>query len=313
MKTSKSRLLKIFAFGTIIATPMLFMTSCSSAEPGTRFQPKIISNDDKSQSVDSLTKSTTVKAALQDFVPIAASTHLLNNNNVFKNVLINNTSIKNQDDDKTSMQAQFNALMSLPYVSGSGPFINTNNDIGLALTQISVKNDIDSHPELKDKPTSETETTSTLNINSIQLTYSFYNRYSEKHDYNESEVRSILKTWIDEGNVVDETLKNAMTNAKPSYTVDLSFAGSYTFTGKKDADWVLSKANWTFAGAIGSSLQGNISYDSKTQELGKGGTHQLATALTEAISKSQNYEFNTSGTFYEDVHNKYAGLVKSIA
>lgn len=297
--TSKSKILKIFAFGAVIATPVLFMTSCSSSEPGKRYEPQLYYNGD---TLDKLgIKNEAVKTALNEFVPVAAGIHLLNNNNILPNTLMNNTG-----------QSDFNALMSLPYVSGSGPFIDTSKDIGLTLYKIDVKNNIDTVPELKsEKP--DQQKTAKLEVSSIELEYGFYNRYTQDPINDASTIKECMDYWIKSGNVVDNALKTAMENAKTSYKVELSFKGEYEFSGDKEKNWYLTKGTWTFNTAEGSELKGKTIIG-QGENIGnsKDPRVELSKSISDYITRSQNYKDNVEKSFYEEAHEKFRGLIKQV-
>lgn len=281
---SRTKILKVLALGAVVTTPMLFMTSCSSSEPGTRYIPTISLGGVNVQEIKS-----SAAGVIQDVASFATSAQILNNNAIAPNSLYNGT--------PSTEAINFNALMTEPFVSGSGPFIEQDNVVGLVLSNVDLKATLD--PDLKEA-NAKADGEKKLDITSVELSFKWYNKYLNKIYTNFP--KSELQSWIDSGNVKSSSLKQAMTTEKTEYKVIVNIAASYTFEGKANKPWAIKKeAKWEFANSTGSELKGPFDSISKIND--------LRTKISNEASKTQSNKYASDKSFFEETKKKFGGII----
>lgn len=292
---NKSSIAKVLGLGVVLSTPLIFMTSCSATTVGTPLQAKIMVNNANINDVADFT-SAPVKAAVSLAAQIAVPAITLNNSPGLPNAVMNSS-------DATANA--FYYFMTSSYISGSGPFIDTDKAIGLALESINVNANIDS---VKKAPeASAADSTGNFSITNVQMKYVFYNRYTKATITDLNTIKSDLTYWNDQGSFIKSDFNNHINNVKSSFTVTIPLSATYNLEHKKDvADWTIQdSSSWSFSGT-GSLVKDPISFASN-------GINTFVQNLSLAASNLLTAKYNENSQWIKDTTAQYKGLISTIA
>lgn len=293
---NKSTIAKVLGLGVILTTPLIFMTSCSASTVGTPMQAKVMVNGKNIDEKDYVT-SETVKSAIFVASHVAQPAIILNNNPFECNALLQSA---NTDATKA-----FYYFMTSSYFSGSGPFIESDYAIGLALQSIDVE--LTETDTLK-KPGSAAVDSQPLHIPSVKMKYVFYNRYSKNTVDNIDTIKKDLNYWKDQDSFEDKTLAETyINNVQSSYTVTIPVNAEYNLKHESgNGDWTIASGSWNFTGATGSKVNSSISFDSN-------GINKFVDTLSKTAADSLTAKYNADEKWTKDKINDYKGMISTIA
>ncbi len=300
-KINKFSIIKVLGLGAVLTTPLIFMTSCSSGEVGTPKTPHTLVNGKNIE--DYGEDAGSAKAIAGEISQFFAMTIPLNYNHASSETT--NLLLQSAPDQ---VAKQFEFFWTSEFISGSGPFIESDKVLGLALDSVNLGITQADWDDITKKSTTDVPSKQ-ISFTSVKMKFVWWNKYKAK-EVSGQEVKDNLNYWLDQGTILNtEQNKNYINTVKDSYEIEFNFKGDYELEAKANNPWSIKSAKWTFPGATGSLVNG------KTFER-KPDVHQISDLISKFRTfneKSQKPKDNVGVDFYKNIKNEYGGLIKSVS